>query len=403
MQLARAAWKNQHGDINPFATPEVKEKIKNHWLAPHGVEHIKQIPQILAKCQTTLMKNYGVSNPAQIGIPPDSLLILSSPELLSDHLKQYSLSELGKKLSVRVELIKSYHHRLGLDIIPKNSRSLLEDEVFDFLQSLSVKIIRNDRKIVAPQELDFLLPDHKIAIEFNGLYWHSENAGKKNKHYHASKFNRCFDQNIQLITIWDDEWINNQHIVKNHIRHLIHQTPSVIGARKLAIKEISLIQANEFLENNHIQGSVMTSKYTLGAFHNDVLVSVLTTVKLSDTSSSITRWAVNQEHSYPGLLSRFLKFLHRNHNQTQIETISDSRWSLGKSYQASGFVLDHEITPDYQYTDYVIREHKFNLRKNKIQKRYNIDITAKTEKQLCDQLGFDRIWDCGKKKWVWTA
>jgi len=402
MQLARSAWKLQNSGLNPFQTPEVKQKIQDYWQINYGVNHPNQVPQILAKCSETLMKNYGVTNPAQIGLPVESLLVLSDPTLLSKKLITYGLQTLSKQLKVRPELIVSYHHRLGLTILPKQTRSLLEDDVYTFLLTLGITVLRNDRKIISPYELDFVLPEYNLAIEFNGLYWHSEKAGMKDKKYHNMKFSNCVEKNFQLITIWEDEWINKSSIIKNHIRHLVQKTNKVIGARQLTIKAINLSEANIFLENTHIQGSVLSSKITLGAYFNNALISILTTSQIGTNPIAITRWSVDQQASYPGLLSKFISHLSQNYNITEIETIADLRWSIGKSYIASGFVLDHVIEPDYQYTDYVTRDHKFNLRKDKIKKRYNVDIEDKTEKELCELLGFDRIWDCGKLKFKWS-
>ena len=85
-----------------------------------------------------------------------------------------------------------------------------------------------------------------------------------------------------------------------------------------------------------------------------------------------------------------------------IETFSDNRYSNGNLYAQTEFDLEYELKPDYQYTNYLSREHKFKWRKNKIKKRFNVDITGKTESELVREIKWDRIWDCGKKKWIWT-
>jgi len=37
--------------------------------------------------------------------------------------------------------------------------------------------------------------------------------------------------------------------------------------------------------------------------------------------------------------------------------------------------------------------------KHKIKKRFNVDISNKTEFELMDSLGYKRIWDSGKIRW----
>jgi len=80
-----------------------------------------------------------------------------------------------------------------------------ESEVKKFIQSIYDGEIRKDRKILNGREIDIYLPDLKIGIEFNGLYWHSitENNDKK---YHLSKYIQCKDKGILLIQIFEDEW-----------------------------------------------------------------------------------------------------------------------------------------------------------------------------------------------------
>ena len=58
----------------------------------------------------------------------------------------------------------------------------------------------HSRSIIKPNELDFYLPDYRIAIEVNGCRWHTEAKGK-NRHY--NKYKLCKDLNIELLNIWD--------------------------------------------------------------------------------------------------------------------------------------------------------------------------------------------------------
>lgn len=37
----------------------------------------------------------------------------------------------------------------------------------------------NDRTLIPPKELDVYLPEHKIAIEVDGVYWHSDKFSKE--------------------------------------------------------------------------------------------------------------------------------------------------------------------------------------------------------------------------------
>ena len=86
-----------------------------------------------------------------------------------------------------------------------------------------------------------------------------------------------------------------------------------------------------------------------------------------------------------------------------IISFSDNRISSGRLYLNSGFDYITELSAGYCYTDnYNRRFNRQGFMKSKIIKKYNLDITdasLKTEWELMQDLGFDRLWDCGKKKW----
>lgn len=63
-----------------------------------------------------------------------------------------------------------------------------ETKLAEYIQQLddSISCMTRCRKVIPPYELDIYIPNKKLAIEYDGLYWHSE-ANGKNKQYHLSK------------------------------------------------------------------------------------------------------------------------------------------------------------------------------------------------------------------------
>ena len=53
--------------------------------------------------------------------------------------------------------------------------------------------------------MDIVIPELQLAIEFNGSYWHSTEAGVI-PGYHLMKTERCEQLGYRLIHIWEDEW-----------------------------------------------------------------------------------------------------------------------------------------------------------------------------------------------------
>jgi len=85
----------------------------------------------------------------------------------------------------------------------KSNISTYEIEIKNFLKSKNIEYEINDRKILKGKEIDIYIPEYNLAIEFNGLYWHSEIY--KDKNYHLNKTEECLKNNIQLIHIFEDE------------------------------------------------------------------------------------------------------------------------------------------------------------------------------------------------------
>jgi very-short-patch-repair endonuclease len=399
MFFARKGFLDLHNGNNPFATPDVKSKIYQYWNDNYGVSHHFKVPHILEKFKNTIKTRYNRENISQIGIPQVAYNILTDKELLSENLLNKGLIKLSSELGISRSLVISYHNRFDLDIIKTKSRSVYEDDILKSLGELGLKFRKNDRKIIKPLELDFVSDDYKLAIEFNGLYYHSEFSGEKDSKYHAQKTQLAGEKGYQLIHIFEDEWLEKSEIIKRHIKHLCNKTENVIGARKVRIEEIDKETAKFFLEQYHIQGKTEKISNAFGAYFNNSLIGVITFVKKENNVYDLTRFSTDCLNSYPGLLSKFLKhFSKKQQHAKEIETFADLRWSIGAAYLRCGFEVVGYVAPDYQYTDYQTREHKFNYRKNKIKSKFDIDITGKTEIELMTELGFDRIWDCGKIK-----
>jgi len=95
--------------------------------------------------------------------------------------------------------------------------SAKEKDLLRYIRSIySGKIKVNTRQIISPYELDIYIPEKNIALEFNGLYWHSHNR-LKSKEYHKNKSQICLSKNIKLINIWEDEWDYS----REHVQHML--------------------------------------------------------------------------------------------------------------------------------------------------------------------------------------
>lgn len=281
-----------------------------------------------------------------------------------------------------------------------------EDEVAEFIAQ-NDSVIRNTRKIINPFEIDIVVPDKKLAVEYCGLYWHSELAGEKGRNYHLEKLKACEQAGYRLITIFEDEWLNKADIVRSRIRHAIGQTGETIFARKTKVGVITADEANTFLTQHHIQGAVVGATVHFGLYYDNRLVSVMTFGDLRRNNNAVRQSGHYELYRFAsngnvvGGASKLFQAFIRAHDPELVVSYCDRRWGQGKVYMALGFVLDGETLPGYWWlTDrYRTRNHRFNFTKHKLVEAGHDP--AKSEVQIMRELGHDRIWDCGNYKFVW--
>ncbi|MEA3471515.1 MAG: hypothetical protein U9R24_07340, partial [Thermodesulfobacteriota bacterium] len=125
--------------------------------------------------------------------------------------------------------------------------------LISYIEDLGVEYLVNDRKLLGGLELDIVVPEKKIAIEYCGLYWHSEKAGKDSK-YHIKKLDLCTEKGYKLITIFEDEFINKKKLVLTKIAYILgHKPPKRVYARQCVVGIVSSVASREFLSKHHIQ------------------------------------------------------------------------------------------------------------------------------------------------------
>lgn len=267
-----------------------------------------------------------------------------------------------------------------------------EDVICRHLDRLNVSYIRSDRSVIEPLELDIYIPNYNLAIEYNGLVWHSEKHGK-DKNYHKNKTDMCREKGVRLIHIWEDDFNRNQDL---ELRFLSHQlglgTFSRVYARKTTVDtETSKSEVRLFLMENHVQGYTHHTT-SIGLREDGDLVAVACFTKRGG-EWELVRYCTSK-HVLGGL-GKLMKAWGK-----PCYTFCDLSRFTGDSYVKAGFVKTNELKPDYRYVVNDERQHKFLWRKNRIKIKlpevYHPDLT---EKQMMDAAGIYRIWDCGKVRY----
>lgn len=293
---------------------------------------------------------------------------------------------------------KSLNRGISYDEYNRNKQEIY-NFILDCLQDVTV--IKGDKQLLKNDSVDIYVPDKNIAFDINNPDYHTEKKGK-GRNYHYNKWKKCHDSGVQLITIWEDEWIYKKSIIQNMIKHKLNISSEIyIYARKTHIKEINKDQARDFLDTHHIQGYVSGSKYY--ALINDVgsIVAVSVWKKIGNILY-LDRYATSC--NVVGGMGKLLKY-GKNYATSlgldKIVTFADHCVSNGGLYEKLHFKKDGMLAPDYKYVVKGKRVHKFNYRKKRFkQDAHLLYEDGLTEKQLADLNGLERIWDCGKTRYI---
>lgn len=286
----------------------------------------------------------------------------------------------------------------------------LENRFFDFLTSCQVGIIkRRDRTILYGKEVDFLVKEKNLAFELNGLYWHSEQGGGHLKNYHLNKTKGCLSHGISLIHIFENEWRDKPEIVKSIIQNKLGDSNQLkkFHARKGNIREVPIKDKDAFLTENHLQGPDK-STIKLGLYMEEKLVSLMTFRKSSrfdkTTDWEMVRFCNQLNTVIPGGASKLLTHFIKTYAPVSIVSYSDRRYFDGKLYLNLGFKFISNSPPSYHYLS---KDYKYLMNRMTFQKHKQKDKLTHFDSNLSEwenmkRNGFDRIWDCGHSKWLWS-
>lgn len=281
----------------------------------------------------------------------------------------------------------------------KRNYSDQERDLAEYIKSLGFHVELNKHLTGNNQTFDIYIPELKIAIEYNGLYWHSENNGR-GKYYHLNKIADCAKIGIRLYYVWDDDYTNKRDLVLRMIRERLGvSTEKSVNARECSVCTVNAEDARNFLNENHIQGYVSGS-ITIGLKWNNDLVAVMVLENHENNNTVLLkRYATccNVRGGFTKLLFHVGEYTFCEY----IETFSDNGVSSGDLYKNSGFQVESYIEPDYSYVVEGIRVHKFNYRKDRFKKDPKLQYKeGLTERELANINKLIRVYDAGKVKWV---
>ena len=396
-QLAQVKFEEKYGVKVPQQLDHIKEKTKETCLERYGVDSYSKLPEATEARRNTYMSLYGVENNTQLHIK--HLDILKDGAKLKKFIEShdYCITQLSKYFNVSIATLYKYIESYNLDVkIPViGGISLKEKELLSYVESIyKGPIIENDRSILNGLELDIFLPEKRLAIEFNGNYWHS--SLKHQKGYHLNKTKICEEKGIRLIHIFEYEWNNKRKNIENFLKDQI-EISNKVYARNCSVKIIDSYEG--FLSENHLQGPDK-SKVKIGLFYNDNLVSVMTFTNPRFNKKyewELSRYACLSGLRVIGGASKLYKFFVNNFNPQSVISYCDKSKSSGNLYKSLEFNYHGDSNPGYVWVNQTTVLSRYQTQAKRLhEKGYE-----GSEDDIMTSLGYFKIYDCGNSIWIW--
>lgn len=382
----------------------ISKKIQNTWNSKTKQDQ----KAIVEKRKEASKQKYGVDNPSQRHINPKIINFRKNKpkykkwlEIQHYKLKRTQL-EIANILGVDSKLVNTSFKELGINTKYFYS-SYLENKVFNYVKTLTNNVFQRDRSLGI--ELDLLI--NNVAIEVNGIYWHSSkevfNNDRKNHQY---KTKMCRESGIRLFHIIETQWNNPliNKIWKSIIKGNLVGHSRQIYARNTKIKVVMPGVAQNFYLNNHLQGKAPASLH-LGLFYNNELVSCMSFYDKKNKKWELTRYASLLDTQVLGGASKLFKNFVKEYHPEEVITFADLNYSYGDIYYILGFKLVGEVSPSYWYTDKKRLIHKRNFQKKRLKKLLGDKFDPnKTEiENVLEHTKYRIYWDSGKLKFLWKT
>lgn len=399
------------------AVPWNSEKIKQTMIQRYGAEHMMQTASRQLEFKREIIQNNILSGKTQSSITAcevqRNVKCLNADKALDvnrDILENVELEWLhnlcGESYSSPIVdgcINVCPHCKVGTSILELSLRTFIQEIIPEEDMLFNVKGI-----IPGSNELDIFIPSRNIAIEFNGIYWHStiKNA---NKYKHVSKTEACQKLGIRLIHIWEDHFLQKPEIIKSMLKNYFGLSQKIY-ARKCEIVEISSKEAITFMNANHLQGGII-SKVNLALKHGDDIVSVMTLGRKrfgrnEENSWEIYRFASKVHTQIQGACSKLFNYFIKKYNPTSVISFSDLSLGGGNVYEQIGMKYEGVTPPSYFWANILspTRMSRFKSQKHKLKlllgDKFSADLT---EEQNMKQAGWFKLWDCGNKKFTYYS
>lgn len=273
-----------------------------------------------------------------------------------------------------------------------------EEQVAEYLRSLGL-VVQERVRPLKTWELDILLPELNVAVEYCGIYWHGDRF--KEAMYHQEKQQKVAATGIRLITVFCDEWRGSRAKVEAQLRSLVGRSHKV-GARQCSLVKLPWLQAKAFLDEFHLQNAGRPAAHCYGLVKDGLLLEVATwgTDRFSESGDAeLLRLCTRADYTVSGGLSRLISAFKADTGAQKLLTYADLRWGEGAGYGKVGFKRVGTTPPGYFWAKGLNRWSRVRFQKHKLEKLLEVFDPKKSETENCIANGYWKVYDCGHAKW----
>ena len=294
----------------------------------------------------------------------------------------------------------SYIDKHNIKYTPKNI-STEEQKVKDILDKYNIEYTQSDNKIIGDKRhVDFYIESANLAIEVNGLYWHSEKR-RPDKDYHQSKYDILNEKGIKLIQFWDYEINNKLDAVEDVIKRELRIID--VYNNQLDRSIISSKEALEFINTNSLHNIKINNIHKAYALKSGYDILSLATVFKVNSSQLIinsisNKIGFNVDNDFDTLVSFIIS------DNPDYEIITHTNCFRDPIYSLTNFDLAYVSDIKYWYTDnFVDVINGNNIEKSDIKNKLPLYEESLSVHQNMNNNGYYRVYGCKTKTWVYKG
>ena len=398
----------KYGVTNAFQLEENRLKAQQTLQERYGVDWYSKSSEFVKKIRATKLERYGrenyINSEKIVGIlqqrrySPYQLEVISSEEALRKCITENNIKNcqhLSKFLKMRYGTVRGAVNKFGCFDLFDYTKSHQEAEVQNFVkEQLPDEVLRFNARILEKKEIDIYIPKRNIGIEYNGALWH--NANNHPMDYHRQKTDLANAKGIDLIHIFDYQWLYRFDVVEDVLKHRFGLTKNKLGARKCLIKSVDIDVFNDFVEDNSLYHAKPIRKKAIGLVYDDELVIAASYVKKGKTVE-IFEIQGKVGMCVQGGISRLLKAIERETGVSKFKMNFNFTTFSGEAFKKLGWKFGKRLSPRrcwvryrwFFYEDEITNEVKEEL---DLKDAFTLD-------ELLDKLmghQYNEVYDCGE-------